>query len=115
MNTRHGGVGLFYKNSPVNNGKPNIFTVLYRNPSFNHTSPQFQDFLSNFENIYLKIKSDNPSAIFFAGDFNAHSRRSWPDGDTIPEVTKIEELFTKLSLSQLISEPTNFEPHKNPY
>ena len=28
--------------------------------------------------------------------------------------TKIEELFTKLDLSQLISEPTNFEPHKNP-
>ena len=33
---------------------------------------------------------------------------------TTPEGTKIEELFNKLGLSQLISEPTNFEPHKNP-
>ena len=33
---------------------------------------------------------------------------------TTPEGTKIEELFTKLDLSQLISEPTDFEPHKNP-
>ena len=35
----------------------------------------------------------------------------WPDGDTTSGGTKIEELFTKLDLSQLISEPTNFEPH----
>ena len=33
---------------------------------------------------------------------------------TNPERTKIEELFSQLGLSQLISEPTNFEPHKNP-
>ena len=33
---------------------------------------------------------------------------------TTPEGTKIEELFSKLGLSQLISEPTNYEPHKNP-
>ena len=33
---------------------------------------------------------------------------------TTPEGTKIYELFTKLGLSQLISEPTNFEHHKNP-
>ena len=30
------------------------------------------------------------------------------DGDT-----EIEELISKLGLSQLISEPTNFKPHKN--
>ena len=32
----------------------------------------------------------------------------------LQKVQKIEELFTKLGLSQIISEPTNFEPHKNP-
>ena len=57
---RHGGVGLFYKTSlPVivrndlsfdesivvelNFGKKKIVTVLYRNPSSNHTSPEFQN------------------------------------------------------------------------
>ena len=33
---------------------------------------------------------------------------------TTPEGTEIEELITNLGLFQLISEPTNFEPHKNP-
>ena len=91
-----------------------FFTVLYRTPSCNHTSPEFQDFLSKFETLYSNIKTENPFAMFFTGDFNAHSQLWWPDGDTNPEGTKIEELFSKLGLSQLISEPTNFEPHKNP-
>ena len=91
-----------------------FFTVLNRTPSFNHTSPEFQAFLSNFENLYSKFKTENPFAIFFTGDFNAHSQVRWTDGDTTPEGTKIEKLFNKQCLSQLISEPMNFEPHKNP-
>ena len=86
--TRHGGVGLFYKNSlsvVVRNdlsfdesivvelkfGRKKIyFTVLYRSPAFNHTSLEFQAFLSNFKNLYSKIKADNPFATFFTGDYN---------------------------------------------
>ena len=34
-----------------------FFTVLYRSPAFNHTSPEFLDFLSNFTNLYSKIKT----------------------------------------------------------
>ena len=66
---KHGGVGLFYKNSlPVNIrrdlsfnesivvelkfGRKNIFfTVLYRSPSFNHASLEFQAFLLDFRNL----------------------------------------------------------------
>ena len=91
-----------------------IFTVLYRNPASNHSSPEFQTFLANFKNLDSKIKDEKPLATFFTGDFNAHSEFWWPDGDTTPEGTELEELFTRLSLSQVISEPTNFEPHKNP-
>ena len=82
-NSGNGGVGLFYKNSlPVvirkdlsfdesivvelKFGRKKIFfTVLYRSPSCNHTSPEFQDFLSNFENLYSNIKTENPLALFF--------------------------------------------------
>ena len=127
-----GGVGLFYKNSlPVivrddlsfdesivvelKLGRKKIFfTVLYRTPAFNHNSPEFRDFLSNFENLYSNIKTENPFAVFFTGDFNAHSQFWWPNGDTTPESTEIEELITNLGSFQLISESTNFEPHKNP-
>jgi len=70
-------------------------------------------FMNNFENLYLKIKAENPLAMFFTGDFNAHSQIWWPGGDTNHEGTKIEDLFSKLGLSQVISEPTNFEPRSN--
>ena len=131
-NTRHGGVGLFYKNSlpaivrndlsfdesivvELKFGRKKIFfTVLYRSPSIKYTSPEFCAFLSNFKNLHSKIQAENPSATFFTGDFNAHSQFWWPDGDTTPEGMEIENLLTSLGLSQIISEPTNFEPSKNP-
>ena len=130
-NTRRGGVGLFYKNSlPVvirndlsfdesivvelKFGRKFFFTVLYRSPAFDHNSPNFQTFLSNFSNLYAKIKAENPFAVFFTRDLNAHSKYCWPDGDTTPEGSEIEHLLSSLVLSQVISEPTNFEPNKNP-
>ena len=131
-NTRHGGVGLFYKNSlpvVVRNdlsfdesivvemkfGRKRIFfTVLYRSPAFHYNSHNFQTFLSNVINLYAKIKSENPYATFFTGDFNAHSQFWWPDGDSTPEGSEIEHLLTSLGLLQVISEPTNFEPNKKP-
>ena len=44
----------------------------------------------------------------------AHSQFWWTDGGTTPDGTEIENLLTSLGLSQVISEPTNFEPNKNP-
>ena len=131
-NVRHGGVGIFFKNSlpvivrndlsfdesiviEIKFGRKIIFfTVLYRSPAFNHTSLKFQAFLSNFKKLYSQIQGENPFATLFTGDFNAHSQLWWPDGDTNPEGMEIENLFTSLSLSQVISEPTNFEPNKRP-
>ena len=89
-----------------------IFTVLYRNPSSNHASPEFQTFLANFEHFYSQIKAEKPLATFFTGDFNAHAQLWWPNGDTTPEGSG--DISTLLGLSQLISEPINFEHHKNP-
>ena len=95
-------------------GKKKIFfTVLYRSPANLHASPEFESFLRNFNDLYENIKNENPYSMFFAGDFNGHSQMWWPDGDNTPEGSSIEELTSRLGLSQLISEPTNFEPHKN--
>ena len=52
--------------------------------------------------------------LFCTGEFNAHSKFRWPDGDTNLESREIEDLFFSLNLSQIISEPTNFEPGKKP-
>ena len=89
-----------------------FFTVFYGSPAFDHNSPNVQAFLSDFNNLYANIKAKNPFAAFFTGDVNAHSKYWWPDGDTTTEGSEIEFLLS--SLSQVISEPTNFEPDKNP-
>ena len=111
-NTRHGGVGLFYKNTlpltvrsdlgfnealvvEINFGRKNIFfTVLYRSPANTNGSPEFEIFLQNFNELYTKIKSENPFAVFFTGDFNGHSEQWWPNGNSTPEGTKIEDCRT---------------------
>ena len=131
-NVCHGGVGLFYKNSlslkprtdlafnksivvELKFGRKNIFfTVLYRSPSIHHSDPEFQNFINNFENLYTNIKSENPFASFFVGDFNGHSEFWWADGDSTPGGNKFEEMLSNLNLTQLISEPTNFTPNKHP-
>ena len=119
-NVKHGGVGLFYKNSlPINirrdlsfeesivvelkyGRKKVFFTVLYRSPSFNHISPEFETFIVNFKNLHSKIKAENPFAMFFAGDFNGKPQVWWPDGDETPEGREIEDMLTSLGLSQVI-------------
>ena len=71
---RHGGVGIFYKESlplriredlsfdeclvsEIKFGRKKIFfTVFYRNPENKASSPEFQNFKSNFQNLYEKIK-----------------------------------------------------------
>ena len=131
-NSRHGGVGLLYKNSlplfvrsdlgfdealvvELKFGRKNFFfTVLYRSPSQVSGSAEFENFLKDFECLYEKIKGENPYSMFFTGDFNGHSQLWWQGGNSTAEGIKIEELTNNLGLSQLISEPTNFEPNKNP-
>ena len=122
----HGGVGLFYKTTlPVIHrgdlpfdesivielifGRKKIFfSVLYRNPYHKHGSPGFSN------KLYSKIKCENPDATFFIGDFNGHSQFWWSDGNTNADGREIEDLFTSLNLTQIISEPTNFQPGKRP-
>ena len=131
-NVSHGGVGLFYKNSlPLKHrkdlsfdetivvelkfGRKKIFfTVVYRSPSVKYNSPDFEGFLQNFKTLHINIQAENPYANFYTGDFNGHSQNWWTDGDTTPEGKKIDEMFFELNLSQVISEPTNFTPGKNP-
>ena len=123
---------MFYKNSlplkicndlafdesivaEINFGRKKIFFVtLYRSPSISSGSPEFQNFLNQFERLYDSLKSENLYSIFISGDFNGHSECWWREGDTTAEGREIELMTSQLGLTQLISEPTNFEPNKNP-
>ena len=116
-NDIHSNPGPHFQNNFFNFMSWNLNSLskdnLYRSPSFNHTTLKFQAFLSNFKKLHSQTQGENPFATFFTGDFNAHSQSWWPDGDTNPEGIEIENLFTLLGLSQIISEPTNFEPNKS--
>ena len=77
-------------------------------------TPEFEKVLADFENLYTNISKNKPYASFFVGDFNAHSLSWWPSGDTNAEGFALDNLLSTLDLSQLISEPTNFEENKSP-
>ena len=129
---KKGGVGIFYKNNlplkirhelsfeecivcELKFGRKKIFfTVLYRNPINKANTPEFSNFLANFEDLYKKIKHENPYATFFTGDFNAHSLNWWTEGDNTNEGIELDKLLTDLNLTQIISEPTNFQEHCRP-
>ena len=101
--SRNGGVGIFYKDSlplkirddlsfdeclvtELKFGHKNIFfTVFYRNPKNVASSPEFENFLSDFENLHKTIKGEKPYAAFFTGDINGHTQAWYPEGDTTAE------------------------------
>ena len=88
---------------------------LYFLPKINKAnSPEFLNFITDFENLYKNIQEEKPYATFFTGDFNAHSLNWWTDGDNNIEGIELDKLFTDLNLTQIISEPTNFQEHCSP-
>ena len=123
---KKGGVGVFYKESlPLKirhdlcfdecivtelifGRKKIFFTVLYRNPINKANTPEFVDFIQNFEGLYQKIMNENPFTVLFTGDFNAHSLNWWSEGDSNEEGIQLDNLFSDLNLTQIISEPTHF-------
>ena len=129
---KQGSVGIFYKSSlslKIRNdlsfdecivtelrfGRKKIFfTVLYRNPADKADSPEFEKFTSNIEILAKDIKLENPSVMLFAGDFNAHSESWWSGGNSNKEGLELENTFSDLDLTQLITEPTNFRKNCNP-
>ena len=83
--------------------KKYFFTLLYRSPSFKHSSIEFNDFISNFNVLHMKIQAENP-----------HSQFGWPDGGNTTEGKEIVELLSSLNMTQVISEPTKFTPGRKP-
>ena len=124
---KHGGGALFYKENlslferndlsfdecivtEIHIGGKNVFfTVVCRSPNDKAGSPEFERFLKDLENLYTKIKYENPYVIFFTGDFDAHSQNWCPDGNTNNEDIAIGNLLSAIDLNQIICEPTNFE------
>ena len=92
-----------------------FFTVLYRNPiNKSSGSLEFENFVQNFETLYQNILNEKPYTVLFTGDFNAHSLNWWPEGDNTSAGIQVDNVFSDLNLTQMISEPTHFREHCNP-
>ena len=129
---KKGGVGIFYKETLPLRPRPDLsfdeclvcelifgrnkifFTVLYRNPINKGDSPEFAQFIQNFESLYRKLLIEKPYTVFFTGDFNAKSLSWWPEGVANDEGTQLDNLFSDLNLTQIICEPTHFRENCEP-
>ena len=83
--------------------------VIYRSPS--QSTVEFDEFLSNFENLFNFVKGLKPSFTIILDDFKARCKSWWPDDITSSEVTDINLLTTMHGLHQLISHPTHILPN----
>ena len=89
-----------------------FITCVYRSPS--QTADEFDLFLSGFEQVSSSIASESPFCSVIVGDFNAKCSNWWTCGTNNHGGNELYNLSTLLGYSQLIHEPTNFEPNKTP-
>ena len=82
--------------------------VIYRSPS--QSTAEFEEFLSNFEDILNTTASSSSLFTIILGDFNARSSSWWKNDKTTVEGARLEALTSLHGFHQLISEPTHLLP-----
>ena len=87
--------------------------VVYRSPS--QDSTEFENFLSDFDELLSKTASTNSLFTITLGNFSARSSSWWKEDKTKREGTHLEALTSLENFHQLISEPTHLLPHSNSY
>ena len=128
-NSKRGGVCIYYKEHlplKVRNDITSLnecivvelkskkykcfISCLYRSPS--QSDHEFDIFINDLENTLSKLCLESPLISIVLGDFNARCNK-WltSDNNNSPGV-ELEKLFSLSGFSQLINEPTNFEPNK---
>ena len=82
--------------------------VIYRSPRQNTT--EFEEFLSDFEDILNTIAPSSSLVTLILGDFNARSSFWWKNDKITVEGARLEALTYLHGFHQLISEPTHVLP-----
>ena len=118
LNTKRGGVCMYYKESLV----VKMINISYlqecllcevmidnirgcRSPSQN--SLEFQHFLFGFEQFLINIESFKPNFKVLLGDYNERSRSWWAFDTNTPEGMQLDALSSSYGLQQLVNEPTH--------
>ena len=130
-NIKRGGVSLFYKEHlPFVNRTDLTFTdecivgeikhknskcfvsCFYRSPS--QSEDEFNNFILAFEQTCSSIALESPLLSLICGDFNAKCTNWWPNGTNSACGLELYNTSTLSGYSQVINEPTNFQPNSNP-
>ena len=116
LNTKTGGVCMYYKESLVVkminisylqecllcqvmiDNIRGCIALIYRSPSQN--SLEFQHFLSGFEQFLINIEGFKPNFTVLLGDYNARSRSWWASDTNTPEGMQLDVLTSSYDLQQ---------------
>ena len=126
LNTKRGGVCMYYKESLVvkminisdlrecllcevmiDNIRGRI-ALIYRSPSQN--SLEVQHFLTGFEQLIISVEGFTPNSSVLLGDYNARSRSWWASDNNTSECMQLDALTVSYGLQQLVNEPTHMLP-----
>ena len=85
-----------------------FFIAMYRSP--NQSNEEFYVFYRRLQEIFDIIKDAKPYCVILTGDLNCRSKQFWSDDFDSPKGVALDELIESNNLTQLIDQPTNFEP-----
>ena len=85
-----------------------FFIAMYRSP--NQSNEDFYVFYRRLQEIFDIIKDAKPYCVILTGDLNCRSKQFWSDDFDSPKGVALDELIESNNLTQLIDQPTNFEP-----
>ena len=128
-----GGIAVYYKSALSVLFKPELtklteslvfqvkvgnkkcfFTCVYRNPSKeNNSIEKIDEFSTELGNTLNKIKGKNPYINLVIGDLNAKNSAWYGEITDYPGLL-LADTTSLHGLTQIIDQPTNFEPNKTP-
>ena len=82
------------------------FMAMYRSP--NQSNEEFDAFYGRLQ-IFDIIKDAKPHCVILTGNRNCCSKQFWSDDIDSAKGVALDELIESDNLTQLISQPTNFE------
>ena len=81
---------------------------MYRCP--NQSNEEFDVFYGRLQEILDTIEDAELHSVILTGDLNCCSKQLWSDDIDSPKGVALNELIKSNNLTQLIDQPTNFEP-----
>ena len=88
-----------------------FFISMYRSP--NQSNEEFDVFYRRLQEIFNTVKNAKPHCVILTNDLNCRSKKFGSDDIDSPKEVALDEFIEFNNSTQLIDQPTNFEPRRN--